>query len=125
MIGLGGRDGETMLERTYTVYVYPDMSVVSLSKKFVEIYIVKNSYSAEYSVEIDIKGGDTGLFDEDENEDLTYEVSSSNKKMYVSARVYRGKLILSCSDTGTTTVAFHLYGREFHPPVSTVSRSVC
>ncbi len=114
-----------MLERTYTVYVYPDMSVVSLSKKFVEIYIVKNSYSAEYSVEIDIKGGDTGLFDEDENEDLTYEVSSSNKKMYVSARVYRGKLILSCSDTGTTTVAFHLYGREFHPPVSTVSRSVC
>ena len=56
MIGLGGRDGETMLERTYTVYVYPDMSVVSLSKKFVEIYIVKNSYSAEYSVEIDIKG---------------------------------------------------------------------
>ena len=111
--GLDGRDGETMLERTYTVYVYPDMSGVSLSKKSVEIYIVKNSYSTEHSVEIDIKGGDTGLFDEDENEDLTYEVSSSNKKMYVSSRVYRGKLILSCSDAGTTTVTFRLYDKEF------------
>lgn len=63
-------------------------------KKSVDIYIVKNSYSADHSVSIDIKGGDTGLFDEDENEDLTYEVSSSNSKMYVSARVSQGKLIL-------------------------------
>ena len=39
--------------------------------------------------------------------------TACNKKMYVSARVYRGKLILSCSDAGTTTVTFHLYGKEF------------
>ena len=39
--------------------------------------------------------------------------TASNKKMYVSARVYRGKLILSCSDAGTTTVTFRLYGKEF------------
>lgn len=111
--GWDGRYDEIMLEKTYTVYVYPDMSGVSLAKKSVDIYIVKNSYSADHSVSIDIKGGDTGLFDEDENEDLTYEVSSSNSKMYVSARVYRGKLILSCSDAGTTTVTFRLYGKEF------------
>lgn len=111
--GWDGRYDETMLERTYTVYVYPDMSGVSLSQKSVDIYVVKNSYSADHSVSIDIKGGDTGLFDEDENEDLTYEVTSSNKKMYVSARVYRGKLILSCSDAGTTTVTFRLYDKEF------------
>ena len=111
--GWDGRYDETMLERTYTVYVYPDMSGVSLSQKSVDIYVVKNSYSADHSVSIDIKGGDTGLFDEDENEDLTYEVASSNKKMYVSARVYRGKLILSCSDAGTTTVTFRLYDKEF------------
>ena len=39
--------------------------------------------------------------------------TASNKKMYESARVYRGKLILSCSDAGTTTVTFRLYGKEF------------
>ena len=111
--GWDGRYDEIMLEKTYTVYVYPDMCGVSLAKKSVNIYIVKNSYSADHSVSIDIKGGDTGLFDEDENEDLTYEVSSSNSKMYVSARVSQGKLILSCSDAGTTTVTFRLYDKEF------------
>ena len=111
--GWDGRYDEIMLEKTYTVYVYPDMSGVSLAKKSVDIYVVKNSYSADHSVSIDIKGGDTGLFDEDENEDLTYEVSSSNSKMYVSARVSQGKLILSCSDAGTTIVTFRLYDKEF------------
>lgn len=110
---VGEDEEDDILERTYTVYVYPDMSGVTLSKDSVELYMMKNNYYGDSSVTIRIKGGDSSLFDEDENDDLVYQITSSNKKMYVSAEISDGNLILTCDDAGTTTVTFTLYGKEF------------
>ncbi len=106
------RDGNTMFYCTYTVSVYPDMSKVTLAKQAVQIYIVKNSYNSTNSAQIAIQGGDSQIFDSDRNENLIYEVISSNKKMYVSTEITNGKIVITCSDAGSTTLTLKLYGKD-------------
>lgn len=107
------RDGNTMFYCTYTVSVYPDMSKVTLAKQAVQIYIVKNSYNSTNSAQIAIQGGDSQIFDSDRNANLIYEVISSNKKMYVSTEISNGKVVITCSDAGSTTLTLKLYGKEY------------
>ena len=89
------------------------MSKVTLAKQAVQIYIVKNSYNSTNSAQIAIQGGDSQIFDSDRNANLIYEVISSNKKMYVSTEISNGKVVITCSDAGSTTLTLKLYGKEY------------
>lgn len=104
------REGEQKLfSKTYTIYVYPDMSTVVLAKNSVTIYRVKGYYkSSKATIAI------TSDYLLDEGDEITYvSAVSSNKKMYVDCSVNKNILTMRCDESGQTDVAVTINNREF------------
>ncbi len=102
--------GEKLLfTKTFTIYVYPDMSAVTMEKDSVVIYHVSGYYD-DSSVSIKINSE----YVLDEDDEVTYlETASSNKKMVVQCSLNKNVLKISCNDSGTTDVTVTINGRPF------------
>lgn len=96
---------EELFQETFTVYIYPDMTNVTLSKNSVTVYCNSGSGS------VDIKINSSSVLDEDEGTRVS--LVSSNEDMYVRCEVYNNVLTLECSDEGSTKLTVTINGREF------------
>ncbi len=103
-------EGEQRLfSRTFTIYVYPDMTTVVLAKDSVTIYRVKGYYkSSKTTIAI------TSDYVLDEGDDITYVSSvSSNKNMYVGCSVKNNVLTIQCDEAGQSDITLTINNREF------------
>lgn len=103
------RGEQKLFSKTFTIYVYPDMTAVALEKDSVTIYRVKGYYKSS-SAKLAI----ASEYVLDESDDITYvDAVSSNKKMYVNCNVKQNVLTIQCDDAGKSDVTVTINNREY------------
>lgn len=104
-----GDEVEELFERDFSVTVYPDMSGVKLEKTSVTLYYVEGSYNDS---SVSIKISSSYILDQDD-ERTHIDISSSNKKMYVTCSIKNNVITLESSTPGTTDITLVINGKEY------------